>query len=280
VSRVGGTTQHASGTPAHTGGTQAPSSGSAGNGGIIEPAARFGGASAEPSVKTAPRSHRGAHDEPHSEDAQLFARWEKDGLPADEEDAGDLDDEESVDALARTPEQEARRAWLLRFVAALIGFLAVIGLFAIFRGSGSSTGGAATSASVAPLALTAAPIAKMPASVAPAPPPPPPEPPPPPAVRKLPVVDVEIPPSPDPATDQAWEWAAQGLAANDFKGADKAFAELGKRTDPATRETARLARALWWISNGKQAEVQPVLADLAANATIPAIRRRAGEAMK
>jgi len=67
---------------------------------------------------------------------------------------------------------------------------------------------------------------------------------------------------------------------NDFKVADKAFAELGKRSDPATRETARLARSLWWITNGKRAEVQPVIADLAANATTASVRRRARELLK
>jgi hypothetical protein len=101
-----------------------------------------------------------------------------------------------------------------------------------------------------------------------------------PGPRRLPVLDLEIPPSPDAATEKAWEWARQGLAANDFKVADKAFAELGKRTDPATRETARLARALWWINNGKQAEVQPVVADLAANAATPSVRRRALELLR
>ncbi len=270
-SRVGGP---------HGGATVASAPSVEPNGGIIEPAARFSGTSAEPTVKSAPRSHKTAHDEPVSEDAQLFARWEKDGLHAEEPAAGDIDeDEEPVGVIPRTPEQEARRAWLLRFVAALIGFLAVIGIFAIFRGGGQPAG-VSTSASGSASALGAAPTVKAPASVAP-PPAPPPEPPPsPPAAHKLPVIDLEIPPSPDPATEQAWEWASQGLAANDFKVADKAFAELGKRTDPETRDTARLARALWWISNGKQAEVQPVIADLAANASTPSVRRRARELMK
>jgi hypothetical protein len=42
-------------------------------------------------------------------------------------------------------------------------------------------------------------------------------------------------------------------------------------------ETARLARAVWWIANGKQAEVRPVIADLAANATTPSVQRHARE---
>jgi hypothetical protein len=95
--------------------------------------------------------------------------------------------------------------------------------------------------------------------------------------HRLPVVDVEIPAAPDAATDRAWETAAQSLSAQDFRGADKAFAELGRRADAATRETARLARAVWWIANGKQAEVRPVIADLAANATTPSVQRQARE---
>jgi hypothetical protein len=96
-----------------------------------------------------------------------------------------------------------------------------------------------------------------------------------PTQHRLPVVDIEIPAPPDVATDRAWETAAQSLSAQDFRGADKAFAELGRRTDPATRETARLARAVWWMANGKQAEVRPVIADLAANAITPAVQRYA-----
>ena len=274
---------------------------------MVEPAARFGGPPASESVRahatatearpppSEGRSHAGAATEPSvraarsrplpseetvSDDAQLFARWEKDALapePGDEPGDGDEDeDEDEVDVLARTPEQEARRAWLLRFVALLIGFFAVIGGAALFRSKGDRV---VTAPSASPAVSAPAPIAKAAASTPPAPPPaetvalPPPP-------RRLPVVDVEIPAAPDPATEQAWEWASQGLTANDFKVADKAFAELGKRNDPETRESARLARALWWINNGKQAEVQPVIADLAANATMPSVRRRARELLK
>jgi len=109
----------------------------------------------------------------------------------------------------------------------------------------------------------------------------PPEVPAPPAVPRLPVVDVELPPAPDAATERAWQTAADGLVANDFKAADKALADLGgKRSDPPTRETARLARALWWIANGKEADVQPVIADLAANATTSTVRKRARELLR
>jgi hypothetical protein len=267
-------------------------------GGVVEPAARFSGPSPgeppwahtgpsagdlrppqsappppEPSAR-APRSRpHPAVEEAVSDEGQLFARWEKDGLAPE----ADEPDDDELDVLARTPEQEARRAWLLRFVALLIGFFAVIGGAALFRTKGTAPVG-----SVSPVLSAPPPVAKNTASAPTAPPPPPPveTPPAPPAAKRLPVVDVEIPPALDPATEQAWEWASQGLAANDFKVADKAFAELGKRNDPATRETARLARSLWWINNGKSAEVQPVIADLAANATTPAVRRRAREILK
>jgi hypothetical protein len=95
--------------------------------------------------------------------------------------------------------------------------------------------------------------------------------------HRLPIVDVEIPPAPDAATDLAWETAAQNLSARDFRAADDVFADLGRRTDTATREAARLARAAWWIANGKEAIVRPVLADLAAKATTPSVQRRARE---
>jgi hypothetical protein len=100
------------------------------------------------------------------------------------------------------------------------------------------------------------------------------------ATRRLPVIDVEIPISADPATDQQWESAAKNLTSQDFKGADSAFAELGKRGDTANREAARLARALWWTANGRLDEVKPVIADLAANATTPSVRQQARERMR
>jgi hypothetical protein len=95
--------------------------------------------------------------------------------------------------------------------------------------------------------------------------------------RRLPIIDIEIPVSTDPTVDQQWASAAKNLSSKDFKGADSAFAELGKRPDPATRETARLARAAWWTANGKKNEVKPVIADLAANATTPSVRQQASD---
>jgi hypothetical protein len=274
-------------------------------GGVVEPAARFNGpapaseavrgnagttvADERPSSRhppdssgRQPRSRPPARaEEPVSDDAQLFARWEKDALAPEEDDGQDLGDEDGdeIDILARTPEQEARRTWALRIMALFVGFFAVVGLFALWTRSKPDQGTTASSASAA--VLIPAPTAKTTASAAPAPAPAASEiVTPPPAPRRLPVVDIEVPDAPDPATEQAWEWASQGLTANDFKVADKAFAELGKRNDAPTRETARLARALWWINNGKQAEVAPVIADLAANATTPSVRRRARELLK
>jgi hypothetical protein len=95
--------------------------------------------------------------------------------------------------------------------------------------------------------------------------------------RRLPIVDIETPSVPDDATDRAWEQAAKSLSAQDFNGADKALAALGRSGDVATREAARLARAVWWMSHGKEAEVRPVLADLAAHATTPSVQSRARE---
>ncbi len=251
------------------------------NGGGVEAPARYAAPSAEPSAKppasrARPPQH---HDEPPSDEGQLFARWERDGLNSPDEPVASEPDDEALDILARTPEQEARRAWLLRFVAALLGFFAVIGGFALMRPKSepASTSGAASAvaapsavstASPKPLAsgVVVAPVVSHEPAL--------------PLPRRLPVLDLEIPPAPDAATDQAWEWAGQGLAANDFKAADKAFAELGTRSDPPTRDTARLARALLWISNGKKAVVQPVVADLAANAVTPSVRRRARELLQ
>jgi hypothetical protein len=90
-------------------------------------------------------------------------------------------------------------------------------------------------------------------------------------------VDVEIPVAPDAATAQLWEAAAKRLNDRDFKGADATLAELGKKADRATRESARLARAIWWINNGRQTEVRPVIADLANNAATPFVKQRARE---
>jgi CheY-like chemotaxis protein len=279
-------------------------------GGVVEPSARFGGpgvggetlrqhgappsegrSHAQPPPESTGRSSRtrpaAPAEEPPSDDAQLFARWEKDGIPPEDEDAADDladPDGDEVEVLARTPEQEARRAWLLRFVALLVGFFAVIGAAALIRPKGDATGtvSSASPTPSAPLPIAKATVSAAPTAPAPTVPPVPSEQPvavpvPP---QRLPVVDIEIPAAPDPATEQAWEWAAQGLTANDFKVADKAFAELGKRNDAPTRETARLARALWWINNGKEAEVQPVISDLASNATTPSVRRRARELLK
>jgi hypothetical protein len=101
-----------------------------------------------------------------------------------------------------------------------------------------------------------------------------------PSARRLPVIDIEIPQSSDPAIDEKWETAAKSLSSKNFSGADSVFAELGKRGDAATREAARLARAAWWTANGRENEVKPVIADLAANATTPSVRAQARERIR
>jgi DNA-binding response OmpR family regulator len=231
-----------------------------------------------------------AADESH----QLFDRWEKEGLKTDDEaSAIDGEDDES-NVIARTPEQEARRAWFLRFVAALVGFLAVIGAFAFWRTQSDVTKTARTDTGPTVTALTPGGTATSPLPLAPAKPneviPPGAKAPEsataaasaspavaPSDARRLPFVDVEIPPAPDAATAQLWEATAKRLNDRDFRGADATLAELGKKTDRATRESARLARAIWWINNGRQTEVRPVIADLANNAMTPSVKQRARE---
>jgi DNA-binding response OmpR family regulator len=326
-----------------------PGVASVANGGSAEASGRFGAAArsaersssgrirlaAADSAARGSSGDEGAHtsDESH----QLFDRWEKEGHAAHE--AASVEEEElESEVVARTPEQEARRAWFLRFVAGLVGFLAVIGGFAFFRsrtdGStpvrsdpGPSVGPVPTSVkpvelvpaastkppevalptpvvpaaaiSAAPVpAISAAPVPAISAAPVPIPAPravpvPAPRAVPVPAApvaaasaappsttdtpHRLPLVDVEIPASPDPATTKLWEAAAKRLGERDFKGADAVLAELGKKADRTTRESARLARAIWWINNGKQTEVRPVIADLANNATTPSVRQRARE---
>ncbi|MET0594127.1 MAG: response regulator [Polyangiaceae bacterium] len=282
----------------------APGLGAANANGGSENAARYAVTARPPDRASAGRIRAAAPDEaahPAGDDAssghdehQLFDRWEKEGHAAHE--AAEVEEEDvDVDVLSRTPEQEARRAWFLRFVAGLVGFLAVIGLFAFFRTRGEtpppridpgpSVGPSPTAVNPLPLAPTKA-VETPAASVKPPETTAPPATTPAPAVasapvadgaKKLPYVDVEIPLAPDPATAQLWEAAAKRLNERDFKGADAALAELGKKADRATRESARLARAIWWINNGKQTEVRPVIADLASNAATPSVKQRAKE---
>jgi DNA-binding response OmpR family regulator len=288
----------------------APGVASVANGGSAEAAGRFGAAARSAERGSSGRMRLAAGDNAargssvdegahtNDESHQLFDRWEKEGHAVHE--AANVEDEElESDVIARTPEQEARRAWFLRFVAGLVGFLAVIGGFAFFRsrtdGStsvrsdpGPSLGPVPTSVKpveLVPLASAKVPevapptpavplaaVSAAPVAAASAAPPSTPETP-----NRLPLVDVEIPASPDPATTKLWEAAAKRLGDRDFKGADAVLAELGKKADRTTRESARLARAIWWINNGKQTEVRPVIADLANNAATPSVRQRARE---
>jgi hypothetical protein len=205
-------------------------------------------------------------------------------------DAGSASDEDLDYAPShRTPEQEARRVRFLYLVVALIGAFAVIGGYAVYRLARERnlhpdrSRAAASAGRLTPAASVAAPVGSgrpaasalgptpatspvIPSGSAPAAQ----------AGRSvLPGLNVEPPASTDPAVQDAWTDAAQSLQADDFDGADKVFAELVKNKDPATRETARLSRALLWIAKGRGAAVQPVVEDLAAHATTSAVRERA-----
>ena len=86
--------------------------------------------------------------------------------------------------------------------------------------------------------------------------------------RKLPLVDVEIPAAPDAATAQLWE-ARSSAQRSRLQRRGRRVRRAREKSRSPTRESARLARAIWWINNGKQTEVQPVIADLAATRRLP-----------
>jgi hypothetical protein len=219
-------------------------------------------------------------------------------------DGGASDEDLDYAPSFRTPEQEARRKRFLHLVAGLVGAFGVVSIFAVARlvrdlsharGGGArpsvsaSRPNAATAAAglptagstVAPVGSgrpTAAALAPTPSSssaisfgssLATAP-----------GRVLLPVVDLESPETTDPGVQDAWSQAARSLRADNFDGADKAFAELGRSKDPPTRETARLARALLWISQGRDADVKPVVEDLAANASTSVVRKRAKDLLR
>jgi CheY-like chemotaxis protein len=218
----------------------------------------------------------------------LFERWEREAIePLAPDHLDDLSDEEILRP-PRTPQQEARRMWFLRIVALVVGFL---GMGAVSLVVWRSYWGPPP-APPRPVTSIAVPVDTRPVASVPTARPtvavddlPPPPPPPansevPPNKLGLPGLDLVRPPSTDPAVEQAWGQAVHGLEGNDFSGADAAFAQLGKRSDPATRETARLARALLWIGADRGDEVQPVIADLAAKATTESVRKRAQDLLR
>jgi hypothetical protein len=246
-------------------------------------------------AREAPAREAPAAVNPNSEESnQLFARWEKEGLEGyPEAEPTDPTDEEA-NVLVRTPEQHARRLTLIRFVAGLLGFLIVIVAFVVWRSvmkiqapyetnaaEPSATAKvegpkappsalAATDTSAAPMPTASSGKFVSPAASVQALP----------AARRIAGLDLEVPPGADPSMDQVWDGVEQAIASGDFKTADKAIADLGKTSDPVTKETARLARALWWINNGKSADVKPVIADLAANATTSYVRKRARDLLQ
>jgi hypothetical protein len=224
---------------------------------------------------------------PHVED-DFFARGDEiESYPPASVDTPHVEAEEVVHRPI-SPRVIARRARMRRIVAGGISTAAVLTLLVVARAWFGRAAPAPVGDSVlsvqsrvvpsiaitAPQEPAAPPVAAAaaPEKAEPIDPPAAPS-----ARRRLPVVDIETPSAPDDATDRAWEKAAKSLSSQDFTGADKAFAELGRSADVATREAARLARALWWMSHGKEAEVRPVLADLAAHATTPYVQSRARE---
>ena len=202
--------------------------------------------------------------------------------------------EESEEAVRRTipPAVLARRARMRRIVGSAVGCAAVLtalvvakALWATRAAPVASDGALSVRNVVVPSIAVAQEPARAPVVAEPSPDPTPNK-----GVveqpaaearpRVLPVINIEVPAPSDVATERAWESAAELLAARDFTGADKAFAELGRRSDLPTRETARLARAMWWMQHGRGAEVRPVLADLAANATTPYVQAHARELLR
>lgn len=222
---------------------------------------------------------------------KFFVRGEQMSLPPEPL----YDDEEEVVRPVRTPEQEARRAALMRVVAAFLGFAAVVGAFAIWRARGASTAGGSRSANpnvradagavatastypsatasagslaaTTPVPTASASAANTASTTAAAP-------------TKLPKLDLEIPATSDEAATKLWSRAVNALGKDDFDDADGAFAELGKHVDPPTRDTARLARAMLWTTHGRGAAVAPVIADLAANATTESVKEKAKALLK
>jgi hypothetical protein len=244
-------------------------------------------------VAKAEPSHGAAASGPHGDldDAGLFERWDREAERGHGVDQSDDYGEEELLRPPRTPQQEARRMWFLRIVALVVGFLGMGGVslfvWRVYWGPPPAPAVVRPPPSaLAPVATSAQPIASVAAqkptvAVDDLPPPPPPS-----SAEaaqsklELPGLGLTRPPTTDPAVDQVWADAAQSLAGNDFQGADDAFARLGKRSDPATRETARLARVLLWISAGRGEEVQPVVADLASKATTESVRKRAQELLR
>jgi hypothetical protein len=237
-----------------------------------------------------PPPHGGAPT-PHADldEGGVFERWEREAAdPLAAEHLDDLSDEELLHP-PRTPEQEARRMRFLRIVALLVGFFGMgavsLVVWRTYWGPPPPPSRPVASASGL-LATSTGPVASVPTArptvaVDDLPPPPPPasvESPP--NKLDLPGLDLMRPPSADPAVEQTWALAVESLRGNDFTGADDALAQLGKRSDPATRETARLARALLWISSGRGDEVQPVIADLSARATTESVRKRAQDLLR
>lgn len=189
----------------------------------------------------------------------------------------------------RTPEQDARRAVSIRLVLGLVGLFGILGAYAALRPHPTAATVTAptaqptattsalealaappapTASAAASAAASASPTASASASAAAAWP----------GLARLSGM-VDPPPGND-VTRRTWVAVDVAVAKGDFAAADGALAQLSHGADVATREAARLARALLWKANGRGAQVVAVIEDLAAHAASPAIRAAAASALR
>src|SRR5262249_22537350 len=84
------------------------------------------------------------------------------------------------------------------------------------------------------------------------------------------------------ATASAGEWgtAAGAMRSGDLPGAERAFGDLARSSDPRTRDEARLARAQVLVAEGRTGEARSELAVLAPSGATPLVRERATEALR
>lgn len=82
------------------------------------------------------------------------------------------------------------------------------------------------------------------------------------------------------AAPDGWLTAAEAMRAGDYLGAEVAFGDLARSSDPHTRDAARLARAQVWIVEGRYVDARRELDDLAATGATPALRDQAVASLK
>jgi hypothetical protein len=76
-----------------------------------------------------------------------------------------------------------------------------------------------------------------------------------------------------------WAAAAEAMRTGDLAGAERAFTELTRNADPATRDEATLALAEVMLAQGRVDEARPLLERLMAHGSTPFVRKRAGLAL-